>query len=69
MSMHPVKLEDVETLPATTLLKLTFNELSSLIQEAERKADKLYLIADWLRGIKTEKAFRNGTDKLEGGEE
>ncbi len=69
MRTHPITLEDIENLSATKLLALSFAELNALVKEAERKADKLYLIADWLRGIRTEKTFRQQTHNQEGGKQ
>ena len=61
-SKFSLKYQDVEHIPAQKLLRLSYAELNSLLQEAERAARRADSIAAWLQGLKIEKSFRYGDD-------
>ena len=54
----PISYEEIERVPAAQLLELSYDELNSLIRQAERAAYQADTIVHWLRGIKVEKSYR-----------
>ena len=62
---NPITYEDIEHTPACVLMTLSQQELNSLIQEAEERADKAQIAVFWLKGLKAEKILRENPDMEE----
>lgn len=54
-----VRYDNIEDIPASALMQLTFTELTGFIREAERRIEKAKTLRNWLTWIKIEKALRN----------
>ncbi len=66
--VHPIRYEDIETLPASKLMELTSSQLTTLIKQAERRIDKAQAVKNWLTWIKREKYLKDiFSDTQEGG--
>lgn len=62
-----IKYEDIEDIPASILMELTFTELSGFIHQAERRLEKAKTLRNWLTWIKVEKALRYKKGDLDQG--
>ena len=64
---QPVRYDDIEHTPASTLMELGSPELTNLIQQAERRIEKAQAVKSWLTWIKKEQYLKRISAKTQQG--